>query len=83
MDQDERPHLFDDPRNVRRVIYALCTVCAAFLLLDLFIERPVEHPWEALFGFYAVYGFTACVGLVLIAKELRRVLMRREDYYDD
>ena len=35
-----------------------------------------------LFGFYAFFGFIACVALVLIAKQLRRVLLRREDYYD-
>jgi hypothetical protein len=33
-------------------------------------------------GFYAFYGFVACVLLVLIAKQMRKVLMRKEDYYD-
>jgi len=41
------------------------------------------HAWEALPGFYALFGFVACVVLVLIAKEMRKVLMRDEDYYDD
>ena len=35
-----------------------------------------------MWGFYAGYGFVACVLLVLIAKEMRKLLMRREDYYD-
>ena len=35
-----------------------------------------------LFGFHAVYGFVACVVLVLAAKQLRRVLMRDENYYE-
>jgi hypothetical protein len=34
-----------------------------------------------LLGFY-IYGFVACVVLVVIAKEMRKVLMRKEDYYD-
>jgi hypothetical protein len=34
------------------------------------------------FGFYAAYGFFACVVLVLMAKVLRLVLKRPEDYYD-
>ena len=42
----------------------------------------MHHPWEALFGFYGIYGFVACVILVLLAKEMRRILMRREDYYE-
>ncbi len=40
------------------------------------------HPWEAGFGFYAVFGFVACVILVLFAKEMRKVLMRKGDHYD-
>jgi hypothetical protein len=34
------------------------------------------------FGFYGWFGFVACVALVLIAKQLRRIVMRPEDYYD-
>ncbi len=33
-------------------------------------------------GFDAIYGFVACVGLVIAAKGLRVLLMRDEDYYD-
>ena len=82
---DEKPqrrHVFDDPKNVRRVIRGLFFACAALLGADLVIHRHIENPMEALFGFYAFFGFIACVLLVLLAKELRKVLMRREDYYD-
>jgi len=83
MDQKERRHIFDDKRNVKRVIYALYLVCTVSLVLDFFVHRHVEHPWEGLFGFYAFYGFVACVVLVLIAKEMRKILMRKDDYYGD
>ncbi len=79
----EKTYLFDNPRNVRRVRYVLYTACAIALGADFFVHRHVDHPWEALFGFYAIYGFVACVLLVLIAKEMRKVLMRPEDYYDE
>lgn len=82
MATDEKRHIFDDPRNVRRVIYALIGACALSVIAQLFIAIHAEHPWEHLFGFYAIYGFVACVLLVLAAKEMRKVLMRREDYYD-
>ena len=49
---------------------------------DFLYHRHVVHPWEGLWGFYAIYGFVACVVLVLISKKLRRFLMRNEDYYD-
>jgi hypothetical protein len=76
-------HIFDDQRNVKRVIYVLYAICGLSLLAEFFTERHVDHPWEALWGFYSLYGFVACVILVLIAKEMRKVIMRGEDYYDD
>jgi len=81
--KDEKKHVFDNPRNVKRAIYYLCTVCVVALLLDFVVHRHIEHSWETLFGFYAIYGFSAYVLLVLIAREMRKVVMRKEDYYDD
>ena len=83
MDDNPKRHLFDNPRNVKRAIYALYAVCAISLLGDFVIYRHVDHSWEALIGFYPLYGFGACVLLVLIAKEMRKFLMRKDDYYDD
>ena len=80
---DARETWFERPRNVRRVIRALYVVCAATFAADFLIHRHVDHPWEALTGFYAVYGLAACVALVLVARQLRKVVMRREDHYDD
>ena len=65
-------------RRLRRVFYALC---AALVALEVLVHRHAEHSWEDAFAFYAVYGFVACVVLVLAAKQMRRVLMRRENYY--
>jgi hypothetical protein len=75
-------YLFDDPRNVRRVVRGLVVACVILVGLDLVAHRHVAHPWEGVFGFYAVYGFVACVLLVLLAKEMRKLLMRDEDYYE-
>lgn len=79
----DKSHVFDNRRNVKRAIYVLVVICAVNLGLDLVIHRHADHPWEHLFGFYAVYGFVACVILVLFAKQMRKVLMRKEDYYDE
>ncbi len=78
----ERRHIFDDPKNVKRLLRVFFVICVAVLGLDLIFDRYVIHPWEGIFGFYAIFGFVACVALVLIAKEMRKVVMRREDYYD-
>ncbi|MBY6016215.1 hypothetical protein KUW04_00190 [Halomonas denitrificans] len=57
-------------------------ICAALLALDFVVHRHTEHPWETLLGFYPLYGFVGCVVLVLLAKVMRKVVMRPEDYYD-
>ncbi len=81
--QDKKRYLFDSPRNVRRLLRALYAACIVVFFADAFIDRNVGHPWERLFGFYGIFGFVAFVVLVLSAKELRKVLMRKEDYYDE
>ncbi len=82
-EKSEKRHIFDDPRNVKRVIYGIFAVSGISLAAEFFVNRYVDHPWEGLFGFYGIFGFVACVLLVLIAKEMRKVLMRKDDYYDD
>ena len=79
---EEKCYLFDDPRNVRRVVRGLVWVCILLIGLDVIVHRHISHPWENLFGFYALYGFVACVLLVLLAKEMRHLVMRDEDYYE-
>ena len=80
--EETKKHLFDDPRNTQRVVRGLVIACAVLFGLDAVLHRHVAHPWEGLFGFYAIYGFVACVLLVLLAKEMRKVVMRDEAYYE-
>lgn len=78
----QKQYLFDKPRNVTRLLRGFYLVCAVLLILDFILHRHILHQWENLPAFYAVFGFVACVLLVLIAKEMRKVVMRKEDYYD-
>jgi hypothetical protein len=55
---------------------------ALLVLADLVVHRHAEIGFDGWFSFYGLYGFVACIALVLAAKLLRRVVMRREDYYD-
>jgi len=82
MKDGDRRYLFDNPRNVRLVVRGLLWACILLVGLELVVHRHLSHAWEALFGFYALYGFVACVLLVLLAKEMRKMLMRDEDYYE-
>jgi hypothetical protein len=65
-----------------KAFFGFLAVCVALLAVDLVYHRHVVHSWEGLIGFYGLYGFVACVSLVLAARALRRVLMRDEDYWD-
>jgi hypothetical protein len=80
--KNEKKYLFDDPKNVKRVLYILYSCCALLLILDFVIHRHVIHSWENLWGFYPLYGFVGCVILVLVATRMRSFLMRDEDYYE-
>ncbi len=82
MSEHDKTHFFDKPDNVRLVLRVFYGLCALLLLGDFVIHRHVYHSWERLWGFYPLFGFVACVLLVLIAKEMRKLLMRDEDYYE-
>ncbi|HJN60147.1 MAG TPA: hypothetical protein QF630_03795 [Alphaproteobacteria bacterium] len=69
-------------KNLVLMVRIFLAVCILLLLLDLIIHRHELFTWEGWFGFYGFYGFVACVTLVLAARLLRRLVMRREDYYD-
>ncbi|MEQ8321450.1 MAG: hypothetical protein RH946_14370 [Rhodospirillales bacterium] len=79
---DPKKYWLDDPRNVRKIIIALIVVCAGLLIVDVLYEKHPHFAAEEWFGFYAIFGFVMCVGLVLVAKLMRVFLMRDEEYYD-
>ena len=81
--EKEKKHLFDDPKNIKRVLYFLYGSCALLFALDFVIHRHVLHSWESLWGFYPLYGFVGCVVLVLVATWMRTFLMRSENYYSE
>ena len=60
-------------------------IAAALDLLALF--EFVYHRHELFFteglpGFYSVWGFMAIAALIFLAKQLRRLVKRPEDYYE-
>ncbi len=77
-----RRRWLDRPGSVDKIYWSVVAVCAGLLPLDFFYHKHTELEIERYFGFYGIYGFVCCVFLVLAAKELRKLLMRGEDYYD-
>lgn len=79
---DNKTYWLDSPANVRKVYFGLWIFGLAWVIPDLFLHKHEDVEFAASLFFYALYGFFACVALVLAAKGLRRILMRREDYYE-
>ncbi len=75
--------IFDNPKNVKRLRLFFYIALAAVLVAELFIEKHHGFEVEHFFGFYAVYGFISYVFLIFAAKLLRKIVMRKEDYYDN
>ena len=79
---DDKQYWLDKPGSVNKVTRTIYTVCALLFLGDLAYHKHPYFAVEEWLGFYGIYGFVACVLLVLGAKELRKVLIRDEDYYE-
>jgi len=78
----------DDPRwldklgSVGLLIKILIVACVFTVAADFFYDKHGEYHFMEFPGFDAAYGFLAYVGLVTLAKGIRHLLMRDEDYYD-
>jgi hypothetical protein len=74
--------ILDSASNRQRVRTCFYCALAAILALEFFIPKHGHFPWEDAWGFYAAYGFIGCVALIFVAKGLRMLVQRKEDYYD-
>ncbi len=75
--------IFDNPKNVRRLQIGFFVSLVLVLIAESFVNMHGEFEVEHFYGFYAVFGFISYVSLIFIAKFLRKIIMRKEDYYDD
>lgn len=87
--EDEKTYFFDRPEVIQWILRGLYGICALLVVIDVFavlhmgVHRHIEHPLEKIPAYYPLYGFIGCVVLVLIAKEMRKILMRKANYYDE
>lgn len=80
--EQSKPDFFDKKENIAKIIKVFYVICALLVVVDFIVHRHIYHDWENIPAFYAIYGFVGCVVLVLVAKLMRKVLMKEEDYYD-
>lgn len=81
--KSEKKYLFDDPKNIKILLGWFYASLVVLLIAEFFIHKHPHFAWEAWPEFFGVYGFVACVLLVVVAKYILRPLVKREeDYYD-
>lgn len=84
---DERTWWIARPENTDKIWYGLVAVCIILILTDFgyhgFLhEKHGYFVFETAVAFHALYGFGAFVFVVLLGKELRKLIMRTENYYE-
>jgi len=85
----EPKRYLDDKDNVTRLWRRFVILCALVAAMDLLgLLEVIYHRHATLFveglpGFYSGWGFVAIVALILLAKQLRRLVMRPENYYGE
>jgi hypothetical protein len=78
-----KTHIFDKPQNVKKLLIIFFSSLVVLLAVEFFVHKHAYFPWEEWPEFYAIFGFVACVILVLVSKYILRPLVKREeDYYD-
>ena len=74
--------IFDNPKNVKRLLTIFYISLVALLVVDFFIHKHADFQWEEAPNFFAVYGYVSCVLLIFIAKLMRIFIKRDEKYYE-
>ena len=77
-----KKYWIDDVQNVYKIFWALVIVCTLLFLSDALYHKHVTLNFENWFGFFGLFGFTVSFALVLVARQMRKIIMRSEDYYD-
>lgn len=78
----KKQYWLDEPGNVTRLYHGLWIVGLLLLVGDFLLHKHEDFAFAGWYFFYGVFGFVACVALVVAAKGLRRLLMRDENYYE-
>lgn len=80
---DDKPyeHWLDDPGNVKKLWRGFIVVLALTVIAGFFVDLHPHFEVETWFGFYAGYGFLACLLMIIVAKALGLLLKRPDSHY--
>lgn len=76
--------LRDRLQGVIRACYAVLALLVVLDAIPGIVDKSHAHtPPEHYFGFWAIFGFVACVLIIFVSKWYGHLgIMTREDYYD-
>ena len=81
MSQPHNENWLVRPSTIKLLWVVFIAVLVLTVLAQLVIKVKGYFVIDGWFGFGALFGFLACVAMVLVAKLLGRFLKRDEDYY--
>ena len=74
---------FTKTKNANKIFLGLALVCFVLFLADFTYNKHGHFHIEEIPGFYGAYGFFMFTALILVAKALRLLIKRPENYYGD
>lgn len=77
-----REHWLVRPGIIRLLWIAFLLVLALSLLAGVFFDIHAYFPLAGTFAFHAWFGFATCIGIIVFAKALGRLLHRKDSYYE-
>jgi len=79
---NKKTYWLDKPGTLNLIIAVLVVSCIALFAADFFYHPHGHFDFEKWPGFYAWYGFLSYCAIVLSAKQMRKLIGRKEDYYE-
>ena len=76
-------HWLVRPATIRKLCIGFAILLALLAAADFLVHKHDYVGPDGWFGFYWVYGFGACVAMVVFAKVLGVLIKRPDSYYGD
>ena len=68
-------------KTMKRIAYAALIL---IFVIDFFIPREIHFIGDGIRGFWSIFGFVACILIILISKWIGRLgIMQDENYYNE
>ena len=74
---------FTTPKNSNKIFLGLALFCLILFLADFGYHKYGHFFIEEIPGFYGAYGFVMFTVLIFVAKFLRLIIKRPENYYGE